>query len=677
MSRSVVARVAMSRSASLSNMCSMISYRNGPAQEKRPVGAGYLFRLEWSPKCCGCECRWVGGCLPRTPVVGHPGTVVPGVRLPRSRPARRWRASPAASLPTGTSTGFQPYPASVPDLRGPRHLGRWSPSRYGKRGGRKATPKAKPAPVPAPVAASSAKPNEIRRTDVARRTEASCRTEVSRHTESQTGPGADSRRCLVCQAERDPTYRCCPSYRGVLPNRGVPPYRKPNRPRCQLPSLPRLPSRTRSDVPMLPAAPMLPPYRCCLPHRPLCPAAPSQKATAPDEGPGDCAAVSRCRPSGALREVLLRVHPGQHLPGLLAAHAVHAQRVVLLELLHRRLGAVPEVAVHGAVVEAEVGQGALQVAHVVAAVAVADRSADASVCSPMVLDVAAGLERVVLLRQPAVLLIVAALVHALGGRGTGAVEAVVPLQRLVGGTVHSGLVDRVGHRRVGDVLRDVHRGHELGRGLPEPGLRPGLPERQLGVPALVVDGVGDVAELLLVELVDVRLLELVRVDRHVPLPAGPELGQRVAARQAGVEVVRRPGHAELGQLLDRGRHEMVEAVARRHRAVHRAVRVLCVVTHVLAVAQAGLGAAGAVQAAQGVVADRAVGTQPGVGLVLRHRDMGTPPEVAVYGAPVVPVLVQQLLQVPYLGTTGALTKDRGHRDLLHGALGPGPVATKG
>src|SRR6266498_3187661 len=96
-----------------------------------------------------------------------------------------------------------------------------------KEGGRKATPKAKPAPVPAPVAASSATPHEIRRTDVARRTEASCRTEVSRHTEGQTGPGANSRRCLVCHAERDPTYRCC------------------------------------------------------LPHRPLCPAAPSQKASAP------------------------------------------------------------------------------------------------------------------------------------------------------------------------------------------------------------------------------------------------------------------------------------------------------------------------------------------------------------------------------------------------------------
>src|SRR6266498_1699756 len=139
-----------------------------------------------------------------------------------------------------------------------------------KEGGRKATPKAKPAPVPAPVAASSAKPNEIRRTDVARRTEASCRTEVSRHTESQIGLGAGSRRCLVCHAERDPTYRCCPSYRGVLPNRGVPPYRRPNRPRCQLPSLPRLPRRTRSDVPMLPVVPRRP-------AEPRCPAIPKAK----------------------------------------------------------------------------------------------------------------------------------------------------------------------------------------------------------------------------------------------------------------------------------------------------------------------------------------------------------------------------------------------------------------
>src|SRR6266498_1439929 len=50
MSRSVVARVAMSRSASLSNMCSMISYPNGPAQEKDRPGLGYLLRLEWSPE---------------------------------------------------------------------------------------------------------------------------------------------------------------------------------------------------------------------------------------------------------------------------------------------------------------------------------------------------------------------------------------------------------------------------------------------------------------------------------------------------------------------------------------------------------------------------------------------------------------------------------------------------
>src|SRR6266545_2417262 len=118
-------------------------------------------------------------------------------------------------------------------------------------------------------------------------------------SEGQTGPGAGSRRCLVCQAERDPTYRCCPSYRGVLPNRGVPPYRKPNRPRCQLPSLPRLPSRTRPDVPMLPAAPAA--VSCRTEPEGVC---------ATDKGSGDCPAVPRCRPSGALREVLLGVHPG-------------------------------------------------------------------------------------------------------------------------------------------------------------------------------------------------------------------------------------------------------------------------------------------------------------------------------------------------------------------------------
>src|SRR6266498_2162623 len=59
---------------------------------------------------------WVGAWVPRTPVVGHLGTVVPGVRLPRSRPARRWRASPAASLPTGTSTGFPAVPGQRPRL---------------------------------------------------------------------------------------------------------------------------------------------------------------------------------------------------------------------------------------------------------------------------------------------------------------------------------------------------------------------------------------------------------------------------------------------------------------------------------------------------------------------------------------------------------------------------------
>src|SRR5262249_35253237 len=146
-------------------------------------------------------------------------------------------------------------------------------------------------------------------------------------------------------------------------------------------------------------------------------------------------ATGRFRSAGRWPVGLLGVDAGEQLPGLLTADAVRGQRVVLLERLHRGLGAGAEVAVDGAVVEAEVGRPGLQVAAVVAAVAVPARAADAAVLPPLVVDVAPGLERVVLLRQPAVLVVRAVLVDTLGGGRAGAVEAVVPGQRLVGGTV--------------------------------------------------------------------------------------------------------------------------------------------------------------------------------------------------------------------------------------------------
>src|SRR4051812_9974867 len=132
---------------------------------------------------------------------------------------------------------------------------------------------------------------------------------------------------------------------------------------------------------------------------------------------------------------LLRVDAGQHFPGLLAADAVGGQGVVALELDDGGFGAVTEVAVDRALVEAQGGQGALQVADVVAVVAVADGAADTSVLAPLVFDVAAGLEGVGLLREPAVLVVVAAGVDTRGSRGAGAVEAVVAGQGLVGATV--------------------------------------------------------------------------------------------------------------------------------------------------------------------------------------------------------------------------------------------------
>src|SRR6266536_2675217 len=84
MSRSVVARVAMSRSAALSNMCSMISYPNGQAQAKDPPGLGYLLRLEWSPEVVVAYfVGWVVGYVGRLwSVTLHCGSGRPAAALP-------------------------------------------------------------------------------------------------------------------------------------------------------------------------------------------------------------------------------------------------------------------------------------------------------------------------------------------------------------------------------------------------------------------------------------------------------------------------------------------------------------------------------------------------------------------------------------------------------------------
>src|SRR6266545_5929167 len=140
MSRSVVARVAMSRSASLSNMCSMISYRNGPAQAKRPAGLGYLLcwngRLRWWLRI------YLGGWLGTSDACGrspwHRGSGRPAAALPAGSalarltgrelatgnpyriPSRTRPASPARSDKGHTRRGHPP-PVQQPHRRNARH----------------------------------------------------------------------------------------------------------------------------------------------------------------------------------------------------------------------------------------------------------------------------------------------------------------------------------------------------------------------------------------------------------------------------------------------------------------------------------------------------------------------------------------------------------------------------
>src|SRR6266498_6117164 len=93
---------------------------------------------------------WVGGWVRRTPVVGHLGTVVPGVRLPRSRPTRRWRASPAelaTDNPYRIPSRTRP-PSPARSDKG--HTRRGHPPPEQQRHGRKAIPPDVPAQAKAP-----------------------------------------------------------------------------------------------------------------------------------------------------------------------------------------------------------------------------------------------------------------------------------------------------------------------------------------------------------------------------------------------------------------------------------------------------------------------------------------------------------------------------------------------
>src|SRR6266498_3777583 len=171
MSRSVVASIAMSRSAALSNMCSMISYPNGPAQEKEPTRPGLSLRLKLSPQCYGCVFR-LGGCLGPTDACGR-------------SPWHRGSGRPAAALPAGSA---------LARLTG-RELANGNLHRLPSR------------TRPASPLGSTATPSRVVTLPVRKG------GPPEGDPESETGPGAHSRRCLVYQAQRHPAYRCDPTYR--------------------------------------------------------------------------------------------------------------------------------------------------------------------------------------------------------------------------------------------------------------------------------------------------------------------------------------------------------------------------------------------------------------------------------------------------------------------------------
>src|SRR6266508_1994197 len=119
MSRSVLSRVSMSRSAALSNMCSMISYPNGPAQAKDRPGLGICFgwngRLRWwlrislggwlgTSDACG-RSPWHGG-SGRPPESAQKRGAFHRIPLPHFRPdlTRRTRPGTTKATPATVNT---------------------------------------------------------------------------------------------------------------------------------------------------------------------------------------------------------------------------------------------------------------------------------------------------------------------------------------------------------------------------------------------------------------------------------------------------------------------------------------------------------------------------------------------------------------------------------------------
>src|SRR6266542_3619254 len=333
MSRSVVARVAMSRSAALSNMCSMFSYPNGPVQAKRPAGAGYLLcwngRLRWwlrnglggwlgTSDACGWS-PWQGG-SGRPPESAQKRGAFHRIPLPHFRPdlTRRTRPGTTKATPATVNTHRR---TATPPTKGETSP-RTHPSRN-PRGGTQPRDPTQPVPCPSspPVAPVGTAPTHRSRTNPGHRTDrAGTRprdpiqpvprpsspprhpsgdgqptdpgpTPATERTELEPDPGTQPsqprapRRCLVTPAGTAPTHRSRTNPGHRTDRAGTRP-RDPTQPAPRPSSPPRHPSGDRANppIPDQPRQPNGPSWKPTPGPDPASPA-PLVAASSPQRGP--------------------------------------------------------------------------------------------------------------------------------------------------------------------------------------------------------------------------------------------------------------------------------------------------------------------------------------------------------------------------------------------------------
>ena len=186
-------------------------------RRKRKTRRGWVICSCWNGRLRWWLRIYLGGWLGTSDACGRsPWQLVPGVRLPRSRPTRRWRASPAASLPPITPTGLPAVPGQRPRLGSTATPSRVVTLPVRKGGPPEGDPESETGPGAHSVAAPSTNPNVIRRPHATRRPE-----DPRTQCDPTPRPDVPMRPTYRCHRRHrcDPmppcgmTYRCGKTYR--------------------------------------------------------------------------------------------------------------------------------------------------------------------------------------------------------------------------------------------------------------------------------------------------------------------------------------------------------------------------------------------------------------------------------------------------------------------------------